>query len=153
MDFSSTPRLSENSEVLNYFEDKEILVEDLARFVDLKQVKYFAKNHPQGVLVVITNEFKCKYKVICLNAIALHHCLVDECLVEVNLGGGKMWRHYLAKIKYFDFMPCERLDNISVIKDELCSHFASLLLENTGVELSRATRYFFELNIPEVLVR
>jgi len=153
MDFSSTPKLSENSEVLNYFEGKEMLVEDLARFVDIKQVKDFAKNHPQGVLFVITNEFKCKYKVICLSAISLHHCVVDECLVEVNLGGGKMWKHYLGKIKYFDFMPCERLDNIGVIKDEVCSHFASLLLENTGVELSRATRYFFELNIPEVLVR
>ena len=87
MDFSSTPKLSENSEVLNYFEGKEILVEDLARFVDIKKLKDFAKNHPQGVLVVITNEFKFKYKVICLNAISLHHCVVDECLVEVNLGG------------------------------------------------------------------
>lgn len=152
MDFSSTPKRSENSEVLNYFEDKKVLVEDLAGFVDIKQVKDFAKNRPQGVLIIVTNEFKFKYKVICLNTISLHHCVVDECLVEVNLDGGKMWKHYLTKIKCFDFMPCERLDNIGILKDEVCSHFASLLLENTSVELSRVTRYFFELKISEVLV-
>jgi hypothetical protein len=150
MALPNTPQPSEHPAVKELFESKNISVQVLAENIDIQQLKDIARNHPQGVLVIVTNDYSDKYKVICLNALSLHYCVIEQCLIEVKLDGRQMWRHYLSKVQYFDFLPCDKSEDIDVLKDELCSHLANLLLREVKVSFSRGAKYFFELNIPEM---
>jgi hypothetical protein len=150
MALPNTPKRSQNPAVIEMFEFANFSVKALAEFIDIGQITDIARNHPQGVLILVENDYIEKYKIICLSGLSLHHSVIDECLIEVKLDGRRMWKHYLGKVLYFNFYPCDSSEDIDILKDDICSHLASLLLDDVHVSFSRVTRYFFEVHIPEI---
>jgi hypothetical protein len=150
MALPNTPKRSQNPNVIEMCEFTNLSVKTLAEFIDIRQITDIARNHPQGVLLLVENDYLNKCKVTCLNGLSLHHSVIEDCLIEVILDGRRMWKHYLNKVQYFNFYPCDRSEDIDILKDDICSHLASLLLEDVRVRFSRATEYFFEVRILEM---
>jgi hypothetical protein len=150
MALPNTPKRSQNPNVIEMCEFTNLSVKTLAEFIDIRQITDIARNHPQGVLLLVENDYLDKYKIICFSGLSLHHSVIDECLIEVKLDSRQMWKHYLGRIQYFNFYPCDSSEDIDILKYDICSHLASLLLEDVHVGFSRVTKYFFEVRIPEI---
>lgn len=143
------PKKSQNKEILSFWGAEPISLAGLAEPFDVEHVKDIAKNRLQGILLIVVEDYKNKFKIYCLNALALHYCEIDDCLIELGGNSHSVWKHRLGNIRYFDFLPCKNPVDTDLLKHEACSHFSSLLL-NAGFNFVRQTRYFFEFEISEV---
>lgn len=148
MKLPATPKKSQDSVVL----EKCTLIIDFeditaASPVDVEEIKYFLRERPLGILVLVTNEYKNNYKVFCMNSLRLHYCPIGENLYEVV--DANSWPHSLGDVKYYNFIPHDCWAGLDCLKSQLCSHLTSLLLDSGKVVYARSTRYFYQVSIPQ----
>jgi hypothetical protein len=144
MKYPETPTKSLNSVVL----DMSTLIIDLADFtaassVDVEEVKDFLRKHPLGIFVLITNDYKNNYKIFCMNSLRLHYCTIEESLYEVV--NTKAWPHYLGNVKYYSFVPLDCWESLDILKYELSSHLASLLIDSGKFAHINSNYYFHQI--------
>lgn len=140
-----TPKKSQDPMVL----EKCAMVIDLEDFtavsVDLEEVKDLLRKRPQGILVLITNEYKNNYKIFCMNTLRLHFCQITENLYEVV--NSNSWSHSLDSIAYYNFIPHDCWAELDALKNKICAHLTGQLLDAGKVVYSRGTKYFYEVSI------
>lgn len=116
----------------------------ISEAVDVEEVKDFLLRRPLGVLVLVISEGN-EYKIFCMNALRLHYCQISESLFEIV--DNDSWPHYLASIKYYNFIPHERWKELDTLKGQICSHLTSVLLEGGKVNFVRKTKYFYAISM------
>lgn len=114
--------------------------------VNVEEIKDFLLHRPLGILVLITCEYKNKYKFFCLSSFHLHYCSFSESLYEV-VSHMKAWPHPLHCVRCYNFIPYDRAAELDELSGQIRSHLTSLLLESGVVVYSRGMKSFYEVSI------